>query len=144
MLLMYHCRLRKVPEYGCLPKQLQASKLPSEKGLTEYSDSYGPGVYVDDVVKWLLHNGFIFTACYQQGMRPNVQTVLELLDHSPVMVGMNWHVVGHWIVLADIEKEYLRVLDPLRLSSNPRRRRISSDTFRKKWDGSAVAIIGTY
>jgi predicted double-glycine peptidase len=62
------------------------------------------------------------------------------LSDAPVMVGMKWYGVGHWVVMIHSDSEYVTILDPNRPSLGRFNRRISRSGFFDEWDGAAVAI----
>lgn len=141
MLLNFHCKCRRIPTYAKLARELRADKLPSDKCFGWYSDDYGMGAYVGDICLWLLQRRFAFAASNHKSRR-NVRTVFDVLPDTPVMVGMDWFGVGHWVVMVDSDDEYVTILDPNRPSRGRVRDRISRSRFWSEWDGAAVAILG--
>jgi uncharacterized protein YvpB len=143
MLLKFHCRHRQNPNYETLAEELRAGKLPSEKGYSWYSDDLGRGAYIDDIMHWLSQKGFVFAASNRKSRRSE-RVLLRLLSDAPAMVGMEWHEVGHWVVLVGFDEDNVSMLDPLRRSNGRFRRRIGLSRFFDQWDGAAITILGDY
>jgi hypothetical protein len=135
MLLRFHCKERALPKYERLAKELNADKRASEKGLADkHSDSEGPGVYIEDVEKWLVQRDFIFAKCERKSYR----NMVNLLEVSPVMAATSQYA-GHWVIVKGVDEKSVFTNDP-----QGGIRTVSRATFWKKWDGTAIAIIGEY
>jgi len=141
MLLKCHRGRRRVPTYRVLRESLgvyAGSPLPGLRNSVW-------GVELEDVTKYFRQRGISYRATHSN--TPTTRTVLRRrLRRAPLMAGMGkherrWGKSGHWIVLIDIDDDYVTYLDPQFPRSHRRPSRLPLRDFRRQWDGVSIQIV---
>ena len=139
-MLLQHAGQRQ--QYRKLCDELGVTKTPHEKGFAWGSNHLGPGVYFQDIVRWLQKKGYRFAGSNLRTQQ-NFRCLRQLIEVTPLMVGVTWYDCGHWIVLDGIKNGVFTIRDPLRAAASPRHRGIGNDNLFKVWDGTFIALFSS-
>ena len=140
MLLKYHFRRTRVPSYRELRKALGVDAPSSALRRRDVV----MGVGTENVTKYLRQRGVSYRATHSN-TPATMAAVRRRLRRAPLMAGMGkherrWGKSGHWIVLIDIDADYVTYLDPQFPRSHRRPSRLPLRDFRRQWDGVSIQM----
>jgi ABC-type bacteriocin/lantibiotic exporter with double-glycine peptidase domain len=135
-MLLRHC-LEREYDYRKLAIELKVAKAPHEKGFSWGSTHLGPGVYFQDIVKWLQVNQLKFVAANIR-TKQNFSLITSHIRVAPIMVGIRCKSGGHWVVLDGMQNGTFEYLDPWLKTG--KLKNLSKTELFDDWDGTFIAL----